>query len=82
VAISDQVFLADELQDCIVTLKLRMADWVMFLGDKSGDEAYRCNYIKRGRELLFCDYNIQTVTKLWVSALTSLFRQRSAPLDC
>ena len=82
VAISDQVFLADELQDCIVTLKLRMADWVMFLGDKMGDEAYRCNCIKRGRELLFCDYNIETVAKLWVSALTSLFRQRSAPLDC
>ncbi len=80
VAISDQVFLADELQDCTVTLKLEMADWITFLGDKMGDEAYRCNCIRRGRELLFCNYNMETVAKLWVSALTSLFRQRRAPL--
>lgn len=82
VAISDQVFLADELQDCTVTLKLQMDDWIRFLGDKMGNEAYRFNCVKRGRELLFCDYNIEIVVKLWVSALTSLFRQRRAPLGC
>jgi glycosyltransferase involved in cell wall biosynthesis len=82
VAISDQVFLADELRGCTVTLKLQMADWIIFLCDKMGDQAYRCNCIKRGREVLCCNYNIKTVAKLWVSALTSLFRQRRAPLSC
>jgi len=82
VAISDQVFLADEMRGCTVTLKLQMADWIIFLCDKMGDQAYRCNCIKRGREVLCCNYNIKTVAKLWVSALTSLFRQRRAPLSC
>jgi len=75
VAISDQVFLADELKSSAAILKLQMDDWVRFFCGKMADEQYRLNCVERGRKVLFCNYNIQTIAELWATALTALFCQ-------
>jgi hypothetical protein len=76
VVISDQVFLANELQTSAVILKLQMDDWVRFICDRMADESYRFNCVERGRKLLSSEFNIQAIADLWVVALTALFRQR------
>lgn len=76
VAISDQVFLADELENSGAILKLQMDDWVRFFADKMADESYRLNCVERGRKLLFCNYSIQNIAKLWATALAALFCHR------
>lgn len=76
VAISDQVFLADELKSGAVTLKLRLDDWIRFFSGKMSDESYRRKCVETGRESVSCNYNIRTIAKLWVAALGALFGQR------
>jgi glycosyltransferase involved in cell wall biosynthesis len=78
VAISDQVFLADELGNGVVTLKLRMDEWIQFFSGKMVDESYRRSRVERGRELLFCNYSFQFIAELWTIAFGALFCQRRA----
>jgi glycosyltransferase involved in cell wall biosynthesis len=78
VAISDQVFLADELGNGVVTLKLRMDEWIRFFSGKMVDESYRRSRVARGRELLFCNYSFQSIAELWTIAFEALFCQRRA----
>ena len=78
VAMSDQVFLADEFVDSAAILPLQMNDWTAFFRLRMADEAYRSTCIEKGREVLFRQYNIETVAKLWAAALGALFRCRCA----
>ena len=73
VAISDEVFLADELRDRAVVLKLSSDDWVYFFRHEMMNEASRGNYVENGKSFLMENYEIGQIAKLWHVFMTSLF---------
>ena len=76
VVISDKVFLADELKNHAVILKLNLEDWVCFLSGEMMNEELRRNYIESGRSFLLENYEIRRIAKLWNAFLMSLFSLR------
>jgi glycosyltransferase involved in cell wall biosynthesis len=69
VAVSDQVYLADEFPDGSEVLPLDGDAWTRFLGQRMVDDAWREDTARQTREKLLPVYNLQSVTCGWVDAI-------------
>jgi glycosyltransferase involved in cell wall biosynthesis len=75
VAISDQVYLADEFHEKSEVLPIRLDAWIEFLRDRMPDEEYQRTIVQLDRKYLVPKFSIECVTRNWTSTITNVFAQ-------
>lgn len=82
VAVSDQVYLADEFPENAEVLPLDGDAWMRFLGQRMVDDSWRDDIARRTREKLLPVYNLQSVTYGWVNTIRRVVDgQPTEPLE-
>jgi len=73
VAISDQVYLADDLHDESEVLPLNLEAWVEFFRDRMSDDDWRNHLRERDEESLWPKFSMENIAQSWARTLTEVF---------
>jgi glycosyltransferase involved in cell wall biosynthesis len=77
-AISDQVYLSDELPEGSEVLPVQMEAWSEFMRARMPDEDWRAAQVRRASDALLPKFDRDKVAKGWRDAIESSIMQRSA----
>lgn len=80
-AISDQVYLADELPDGSEVLPIRVEPWTRFMRERMTDDAWHDETVKRVREHLGDRFSAQRVGQEWVAVIERVLLGRQSALQ-
>ncbi len=78
VAVSDQVYLADDFHEKSEVLPVRLEAWIAFLRDRMPNEPYRQTLARMDREYLVPKFSMDAVTRNWAATIANVF-QRQIP---
>lgn len=72
-AISNEVYLADELPDGSEVLPIRLEPWTRFMRERMTNDAWHDETVKRVREHIGDRFSVQRVCRDWVTVIERVF---------
>lgn len=81
-AISDQVYLADEFPDGTEILPVRLEAWTRFMRERMTDEKWRVETVKRVREHIGDKFSSERVAERWVRSVVQVIGEQPNHACC
>jgi glycosyltransferase involved in cell wall biosynthesis len=75
-AISDQVYLADELPNGTDVLPVRLEAWIRFMHERMTDGTWRDETVKRVREHIGDKFSAERIGKQWVDQISKVINNQ------
>jgi glycosyltransferase involved in cell wall biosynthesis len=75
-AISDQVYLADEFPSGTEILPVKLEAWTQFMRERMTDDAWRCETVARVREHIGDKFSAERVGREWVGQIEKIIHDR------